>query len=225
LKYTNSQLIEANEQLKTNDKLQKEFINIDAHELRTPIQPILGASEIIEEQFNTDGLPQKIEITKPEIDLIYRNAKSLERLSSTLLEVVRIESQSLKLDKKVFDINEKIAHVTTDTKAATFDPSYWSKSSGNNGISITFEPMSSPIIVNADEERIAEVITNLVNNAMKFTREGSITMTSQMKDGCAIITIRDSGDGIDAEMLKNYLQSLQQSLRLEQDLDCISQRV
>ena len=199
LKYSNLQLAHANDQLRTNDKLQKEFINIAAHELRTPIQPILGASEIIEEQFNMeDGSSQKIEVTRSEIDLIHRNAKRLERLSSTLLEAAQIESQSLKLYKKAFDINEKIAQVITDTKTAKVDSRY--QSAGSSNISITFEPRSLPIIVNADEERITEVISNLVSNATKFTREGSITVTSQIKDDNAIITIRDSGDGIDSDM-------------------------
>ncbi len=198
LKYSNLQLAHANEQLMTNDKLQKEFINIAAHELRTPIQPIPGASEIIEEQFNMEeGSSQKIEITRSEIDLIHRNAKRLERLSSALPEAARIESQSLKLYKKAFDINEKIAQVITDTKTARGDSRY--QSGGSINLSITFEPRSLPIIVNADEERITEVISNLVSNATKFTGEGSITVTSQIKDDNAIVTVRDSGDGIDSD--------------------------
>lgn len=106
LEQSNIQLANANEQLQINDKLQKEFINIAAHELRTPIRPIMGIAELIYDQFN-DKRKDKLEITKPEIDLIIRNALRLERLSSTLLQVAMIESQTLKLDKEVFNINEK----------------------------------------------------------------------------------------------------------------------
>lgn len=106
LEQSNIHLANANEQLQINDKLQKEFINIAAHELRTPIRPIMGIAELIYDQFN-DKRKDKLEITKPEIDLIIRNALRLERLSSTLLQVAMIESQTLKLDKEVFNINEK----------------------------------------------------------------------------------------------------------------------
>jgi signal transduction histidine kinase len=187
-------LAEANEQLRINDKLQKEFINVAAHELRTPIQPILGASEIIEEQFSMKGL-QKIEITKPEIDLIQRNAKRLERLSFALLEVARIESRSLKLDRKAFDLNEKITNVITDTKT-TFDSRYDSK----GGLRILFEPRISPIMVYGDEERLTEVILNLVNNAIKFNRGGPVIVISEIRDGQALVSVKDSGDGIDPEI-------------------------
>ena len=194
LEHSNQQLAEANEQLRINDKLQKEFINVAAHELRTPIQPILGASEIIEEQFSVKGL-QKIEITKPEIDLIQRNAKRLERLSFALLEVARIESRSLKLDRKAFDLNEKITNVITDTNT-TFD----SRNSSKGGLRIFFEPRISPIMVYGDEERVTEVLLNLVNNAIKFNRDGPVIVISEIRDGQALVSVKDSGDGIDPEI-------------------------
>jgi signal transduction histidine kinase len=75
--------------------MRNQFINIAAHELRTPIQPLVGMANILESRFNADK--DKIQITKPETEIIIRNAKRLERLSSDILDVTRIESHSLKL--------------------------------------------------------------------------------------------------------------------------------
>jgi signal transduction histidine kinase len=193
LEHSNRQLAEANEQLKANDKLQKEFINIAAHELRTPIQPILGVTELIDAGFENNK--DRVEITKPELELIVRNAKRLERLSSTILEVARIESNSLKLDRKILDINEKITNILADVRV-TLD----SNGKTKKDLKLLFEPKNSPILVKADEERIAEAISNIVINAVKFTEVGSVVVTSEAKDDQAIITVKDTGNGIDSEL-------------------------
>lgn len=208
LEQSNRQLANANEQLKINDKLQKEFINIAAHELRTPIQPILGISELIHHQFNTSR-KDKIEISKPEMDLIIRNANRLERLSATLLQVARIDSQTLKLEKTIFDINEKIITLIADTHASLAkksDSNNYSRSSTislSEDLKLLFEAKNSPINVYVDSERIAEVISNLIGNAIKFTVSGSIVVTSEIEDEFAIITVSDTGKGIDPEILPN----------------------
>lgn len=193
LENANRQLAEANEQLKANDRLQKEFINIAAHELRTPIQPILGATELIDAGFENKD---RVEITKPELDLIVRNAKRLERLSSTILEVARIESNSLKLNRKILDINERITNIIADVRV-TLDSNGKTK---KKGLKLLFEPKNSPILVEADEERITQAISNIVGNAVKFTESGSIVVTSEAKDDHAIITVKDTGSGIDPEV-------------------------
>src|SRR5918996_801691 len=102
------------EELKSNEKMQKEFINIAAHELRTPVQPILGMAELLELSF--EGGQSKTEITRDEIDIILRNAKRLERLSSDVLETARIESQSLRLNKQLFSLHEVISTSIRDAK-------------------------------------------------------------------------------------------------------------
>src|ERR687892_449781 len=102
------------EKLKSNEKMQKEFINIAAHELRTPVQPILGMAELLELSF--EGGQSKTEITRDEIDIILRNAKRLERLSSDVLETARIESQSLRLNKQLFSLHEVISTSIRDAK-------------------------------------------------------------------------------------------------------------
>jgi signal transduction histidine kinase len=180
-----------NEELKNNEKMQKEFINIAAHELRTPVQPILGMAELLELSF--EGGQSKTEITREEIDIILRNAKRLERLSSDVLETARIESQSLRLNKQLFSLHEVISTSIRDAKNQI----------GDQDISFQYDPKD--VVVYADKGRISEVVSNILNNAIKFTQKGSITVSVEVQSNDsgseAIVLIRDEGTGIDREIL------------------------
>lgn len=191
LESSNESLSTAMAELKNHDRLQTEFINIAAHELRTPIQPLLGAAEILEEELE-NGV-QNMNISKAEIEMMIRNAKRLGRLSSDLLEVSRIESNTLKLQKESLDLNEKIERVIVDTRFFIED---------NKRIELVFQPLSNvPIVVSADKSRLFEVLSNLIMNSIKFTSEGTVTITSDEKDGKAIVSVKDTGSGIDPEIM------------------------
>jgi two-component system, OmpR family, sensor histidine kinase VicK len=195
VKRANEQLELAYQQLEEHDRLQKEFINIAAHELRTPVQPLLGMADIlIMESEGTD----KVEITKDELELIIRNAKRLERLSSDILQVTRIESNKLELQKEITNLNDEIRNVMLDVKNSI--------TSSGRKIEIRFDPKAEPIQVLADRSRISEVLSNLIDNATKFTGEGTIVVTSgllgtagQSRHG-AFVKVIDSGRGIDPEI-------------------------
>jgi two-component system, OmpR family, sensor histidine kinase VicK len=182
----NEQLTEANEQLKVHDKLQKEFINIAAHELRTPIQPILGLAEVLSSKKGS------IEQYNELIDAIIRNARRLEKLTEDILDVTRIESQLLTLNKEKFDINKQILNVIKDIEKQISD---------SNKLKILFTEPKEAIFVDADKARIYQVIANLLNNAIKFTKEGAISVSLEKKDTQAIVTIKDTGEGIDPQIL------------------------
>jgi two-component system, OmpR family, sensor histidine kinase VicK len=180
-----------NEELKKNEKIQKEFINIAAHELRTPVQPILGMAELLELGF--EGGRSKTEITKDEIDIILRNAKRLERLSSDVLETARIESESLKLNKQFFSLHELISASIRDAKNQIDD----------QDITIQYDPKD--VVIYADKGRISEVVSNILDNAIKFTHKGIITVSAEVQSNDngseAIVLIRDEGPGIDREIV------------------------
>jgi two-component system, OmpR family, sensor histidine kinase VicK len=180
-----------NEELKKNEKIQKEFINIAAHELRTPVQPILGMAELLELGF--EGGRSKTEITKDEIDIILRNAKRLERLSSDVLETARIESESLKLNKQFFSLHELISASIRDAKNQIDD----------QDITIQYDPKD--VVIYADKGRISEVVSNILDNAIKFTHKGNITVSAEVQSNDngteAIVMIRDEGPGIDREIV------------------------
>ena len=178
----------ANEQLKVHEKMQKEFINVASHELRTPIQPILGLSEVLHAKIKDTEQRQLL-------DTITRNAKRLQRLTDDILDVTKIESQSLKLNKEKFNLNDVITNVIDEVMI-----NREFKNDDNNNIKLEYSPKD--IFVEADRVRVAQVISNLLNNAIKFTKEGKITIAIEKKDDeeIIVISIKDTGIGIDSEM-------------------------
>jgi signal transduction histidine kinase len=195
LSQANDKLTNAYERLEIHDKLQEEFINVAAHELRTPIQPLLGAAELLETELEKK---EKIEVSRPEIEMIVRNAKRLERLSSDILEISRIESGALKMNKEDFSLAYMISDAVRDARAQSiFD---------SEKLTIEYQP--DDIFVHADREKATQVITNLLTNAIKFTDKGTISITTQKDshNGFATIAIEDAGLGIDPEILPRLFE-------------------
>ncbi len=192
LRNSNLSLQKANEQLSQNDKLQKEFINMAAHELRTPIQPILGLTDILRDSVS-DSHQSKL------LDVIMRNARRLQRLSGDILDVSKIESSLLKVSKSPIDLNEKIKTVINDIQNG-YD------TESNKNVKFLFQPKDS-ITVYADRDRIYQVLSNLLNNAIKFTKNGTVTINTSLNHKTnnhnkeAIVTITDTGSGIAPEIM------------------------
>ena len=192
------QLEKANEELKYRDQLKDEFIHVAAHELKTPIQPILGLCELLRDR--------KTDIVKDEeiLDVIIRNSKRLMKLAEDILNVARIESGSFFLKKERFDIGELISEIMNDIEEKIVENKkniklFFELYNGNNN--------NNKIIVEADKNRLCQVISNLLNNAIKFTDEGSITVIVGTKkinnnnSNKVIVSIKDTGTGIDSEIL------------------------
>jgi signal transduction histidine kinase len=196
LRKSNLSLQNANEQLRQHDKIQKEFINMAAHELRTPIQPILGLADVLRD-YVTDSHQSKL------LDVIMRNAKRLQRLSCDILDVSKIESSLLKISKSKIDLNEKIKNVINDVENG-YDVG------NNSNVKIIFEPKET-IFVYADKDRIHQVLSNLLNNAIKYTKNGTVTINTSIANGSnnnvnndkeAVVTIMDTGYGITPEIMQ-----------------------
>jgi signal transduction histidine kinase len=185
---SNKLLAEANEQLKVHDKMQKEFINVAAHELRTPIQPILGLTQILYNKIKNDE-------QRGILDVIIRNARRLCDLTENILDVTKIESHSLQLKKERFRLNEKIVNVINEVTNQA-------EARSNDAVQILFEPKGD-LFVDADKVRIYQVISNLLNNAIKFTKEGYITISAEKDEDRqnVVVTVKDTGIGIDPEIL------------------------
>jgi len=191
---SNKLLAAANEQLKVHDKMQREFINIAAHELRTPIMPILGEAEFIKHQFDNNNNKKTVEIEKEQVSLIIRNAKRLDRLASDILDVAKIESHSLTLNRETFNLKEVLSAAVQDLGDSI---------AKNIGSDSPLEVIcnTNDIIVSADKERITQVISNLLNNALKFTDEGYISISAEKRGKDVRVTVKDTGVGIDQEIL------------------------
>lgn len=198
LKTTNESLIEsnsllasANKQLEIHDNMQKEFINVAAHELRTPIMPILGEAELIESDISDN---ESARISREQISSIIRNAKRLDRLAADILDVTNIEGKSLKLNKTTFDINEILSQLVTE-----YSRQIEKDVAKNKKIKISYEPLR--VMIFADNYRITQVISNIINNAIKFTDQGIITIIGNADSAELTIKISDTGKGIDNEII------------------------
>ena len=189
LSLSNQEIALANEELKVHDKMQKEFINIASHEIKTPLQAILSASQLLQ------MYPER---QKKFASAIQRNAIRLQRLSNDILDVAKIESRSLKLNKELFDLNELISNIVEDYKTIIIND--------NHSIKLYFKPSNYALFVEAEKERIAGVISNLLSNAIKFTKKGEIFVSIQKEidnniNPYALVTVKDTGEGIDSEIL------------------------
>ena len=187
----NKQLAEANEQLKIHHKMQEEFINIASHEIKTPTQAILGYSEMSEME------PER---SKEYLQPILRNARRLQTLTNDILDVTRIESQSLNLNKERVNLDDVISSVLVDYRNQI------ERERNQKDIKLVYENNDDnkprDIFVEADRERLTQVISNLISNAIKFTQEGVIKVSVEVKDNRdAVITVKDNGEGIDSEIM------------------------
>jgi signal transduction histidine kinase len=182
------------EKLKESDKMKNEFINVAAHELRTPIQPILSLTEAIRSRIKE---PQQLEL----LEVTIRNAKRLQRLTEDILDVTKIESHSLNLKKELFNLNDVLTN-TIDDITANMDIN--KERLGH--VKLIYQPCD--IFIEADKARIIQVVSNLLSNAVKFTetntngkgKRGTINVNIEKDDSMAIVSIEDSGTGIDPEI-------------------------
>jgi two-component system, OmpR family, sensor histidine kinase VicK len=179
------------EKLEAHDRMQKEFINIAAHELRTPTQSILGYSELLQDDPGEGAADMLKSLT--------RNAYRLQDLITDILDVARIEAGTFIIDRDKVNLTNLITTAIADAENQV-------KVSGKK-IEISFSDKqmqqaqeNKDLSVFADKDRILQVLSNLLGNALKFTNEGRIAITIEKKDNEVIVKIKDSGSGIDREI-------------------------
>ncbi len=195
LKEKEIHLVEANEKLQHLDRLKNDFINIAAHELRTPTQAILTFADLL------SSYPDKKEI----IEIIQRNARRLKRLIRDILDVTKIESQQLVLRKEFFNITDLVYFIVEEYKEQM------KKSQLVKNISLYYEPpKEKDLFIYADKERIIQVISNLLDNSIKFietngsiymsikkiSKDKNIKYSNESDKDQVTISIRDTGIGI-----------------------------
>jgi signal transduction histidine kinase len=192
--------IDLYQKLENHDRMQREFINIATHELRTPIQPILGLSEILATRAQQGSEDKEL------LSAIWRNARRLNRLAEAILDVTKIESNALNLHKDTLDLNEVVASAISDI---VISPAV---TNANDEVNISVVYAEKQALVLGDRDRILQVISNLLTNAVKFTSKGSIVVLVKVEPSPTVqrsglgekgpekyvtVKIRDSGVGID----------------------------
>ena len=209
----NKELLEAYEQLKVHERMQQDFINIAAHELRTPTQSIVGYTELLQHDYNLnkqnpiDSDPS----TQDSLEALRRNAIRLKNLTNDILDVSRIEAGTLRLNKERINLNEKIRNVVKDLSNTNLQVA-------EKGLTIQFlndkENVVIEYYVNADKSRLFQVLSNLINNAIKFAGiNGVISITLDKTDYSvsgnsntvkeneyAFVRVKDNGSGINPKI-------------------------
>jgi two-component system sensor histidine kinase VicK len=197
---------ELREELVVRNMAQKEFINIAAHELRNPIQPILGLSDVLLRSEILLGSNKDDEIKQKEIlEIIARNAKRLQRLTEDILDITRIEGKTLKLNMQSFVLSETVMEVVQDYAAEI--------KVSDNKVILSFHNSSEKlesITIVADQNRIKQVICNLIDNAIKFTQKGEINIETEIdiKHNQVIVKVKDTGMGINTDILPKLFTKL-----------------
>lgn len=205
---TTKDLVVANEEIKQLALRQKEFIDIAAHELRTPTQAILGYSDMILSEPNTN---------LEHIKVIARNANRIQKLISNILDMAKIDDLSLKLYKEQFSLPALISTIVQDFRnqikvnKRNLDLTYDNTFASNP----TEESNTKDVIIEADKERIAQVLINLVDNAIKNTESGKIIITISSSNSTSvtnieaknpnsqkeiIVKVKDPGKGLDPNL-------------------------
>ncbi|MDE1763767.1 MAG: hypothetical protein KGH88_05945 [Thaumarchaeota archaeon] len=185
------------EQIQRVTSMQKEFINIAAHELRTPLQPIIGMAEAI--RYGKHDKRSQDEL----LDLIIKNTSRLQRLAENILDVTRIESQALKLHKESLNLSDLSADIVKDF--------IYRAESESLGMVRVEHKAGEDIFAEADRARLTQVIINLLNNAGKFTTKGGISITLEKRNSNAVFSVRDSGKGIDNAVLPHLFSKFTHS--------------
>jgi signal transduction histidine kinase len=205
----NKELAEINEQIKHHNMKQKEFINIASHELKNPTQSILSYSTLI--RLHPERRDEMM-------DAIERNAVRLQKIISDILDISKIDNNMLMLSKERLNLTETILQVVEDTRNQVIRQ--------KKNVNIIYDPMTpkrvdkekdKDIVIEGDKERIAQVVSNILDNAVRFVKEGAVTVSidtnstfasdkdSDDDDGISLkevtISIKDSGKGIDPEIL------------------------
>jgi two-component system sensor histidine kinase VicK len=198
--------------LKESEELQKDFVHIAAHELKNPIQPILGLSSLL-----MKNKPKDEKEYQNIIKIINRNARKLIQLTNDILDVTKIETDKLNLNVEVFNLNFLISDIVEDYNnqldneniKLEYEFIFSKRIDDNNGHEIKEWPLkkerTNTIYILADKTRLIQVVSNLLNNAIKFTTKGIVKIIVEKKydDEKVYIHLKDTGSGIDSSIIPN----------------------
>jgi two-component system sensor histidine kinase VicK len=171
------------EQLEIHDKMQRDFVNIAAHELRTPVQAIINYAELAKDYK---------EKREEYYDKLLKSVLRLHKLTEDILDAARIESRTLRLHKEIFLLNE-VLRASLDEQR---------KSASTKLLKLYLE-QPEPVYIFGDKSRISQVLANLITNAIKFTEAGSVKVGARLdhKQGKVVIKVTDTGIGIERSMI------------------------
>jgi len=176
------------EELAEIDRLKDEFISVASHELRTPVTAVIGYLDLMKDKIS----PQDMVKVDEDFKILNSLTKDLNGLINELLDVSRIEQKRLKMSLTTVDINGVINEVIKNLTPLAKE----------KNLTVNFTQISLPQI-KSDPDRLRQVLTNLINNSIKYTLKGEVSITSEIKDKFIKISVKDTGIGIPADQIPN----------------------
>jgi signal transduction histidine kinase len=190
----------AEEALRESDRRKDEFLAMLAHELRNPLAPIRNAVQVLRYKANE---PATVEQMRQMID---RQVQHVTRIVDDLLDVSRIRRGKIRVRRERLDLT-RLTRLNVEDNSETFERA---------GVALRMDLPASPVWVKGDATRLAQVLDNLLNNAAKFTERGgevTVTLATEEDQGFAILTVRDTGIGIEPELLARLFEPFSQADR------------
>ncbi|MFN4111062.1 MAG: ATP-binding protein, partial [Ignavibacteria bacterium] len=196
-KRTEDELKAAKTKAEESHRLKSNFLSMMSHEVRTPINIILGAVDILKSNLSEENYRGNEHL----FDMITRNGKRLLTLISDIIDISRIESNELKLEFIIRNVESLILDVVNE---------YQNIAKGKGLQIITNFKAKNPY-ARIDEVRFLQIITNLVSNAIKFTSQGGITIITENFEETIHISVKDTGIGIPESSMKDIFGMFRQA--------------
>ena len=182
-KQAEAELINAKEQAEESERLKSAFLANMSHEIRTPMSGILGFTDLLKEPNLSSEEHQKY------LSIIERSGKRLLQTVTDILIISKIELRQMEISISETNINEQIEFIYM----------FFIPEAKQKGLKIIRSTPSGKVLINTDREKLYGILTNLVNNAIKFTKQGSIDFGYEKKDNCLEFFVKDTGAGIPLE--------------------------
>lgn len=196
--------IKAEEELKRarlkaeeSDRIKSNFLSMMSHEVRTPLNVILGFLDIIKSSINPEEFPEKQHV----FSVIERNSKRLINLINDIIDISRIESNEMKLNFDIHSVDALIRRAILE----------FQDEANAKGLELKEELNLENVFIKVDDLRFNQIMSNLISNAIKFTSRGGVTISAEVKSNKVYISVKDTGIGIPKEYFPHLFEFFRQA--------------
>jgi PAS domain S-box-containing protein len=184
-KKTQSELIVAKERAEEGDRLKTAFLHNVSHEIRTPMNAIIGFSTLMKEEDLSESERTQY------LDIIYQSSNQLLAIINDIVDIANVESGQVRINFREMNLNESLRNLNEQFK--------YKERENKVQIHLTTGLPDEKSVIRTDGTKVIQILSNLINNSLKFTKEGQIDFGYTVKDSFLEFTVRDTGIGISSE--------------------------